>query len=157
MTQTCQPPTPLLTMGPQGCFVHCWNGPGCTPSPLEWAPGPYCVCLYLPQCQVMKSWPMHTLAPAASLLLVGAPPGCLPHISSLTLSRFFMVSPVKTGTSFEIFRFFYSGPTPIPPTHYAVAQGNHLRTSAPSVHLQHNPVHSCTSISSASDPYPTFS
>src|SRR5258707_7736233 len=92
-TRTHHPPTPLLTMGPQGCFVHSWNGPGCTPSPLEWAPDPYCMCLYLPQCQVMKSQPMHTPAPAASLLLVGAPPRCLPHISSSTLSRFFMVSP----------------------------------------------------------------
>src|SRR5258708_12038040 len=93
MTQTCHPPTPLLTMGPQWCFVHCWNGPGCTPSPLEWAPNPHRTCLYLPQCQVMKSRPMHTPAPAASLLLVGAPPGCLPHISSSTLSRFFTVGP----------------------------------------------------------------
>src|SRR5258707_10441843 len=32
MTWTHHPPTPLLTMGPRGCFVHCWNGPGCTPS-----------------------------------------------------------------------------------------------------------------------------
>src|SRR5258707_7575276 len=93
MTWTHHPPTLLLTMGPQGCFVHCWNGPGCTPSPLEWAPNPHHACLYLPQCQVMKSWPMHTPAPVASLLLVGAPPGCLPDISSSTLSRFFTVGP----------------------------------------------------------------
>src|SRR5260221_3323480 len=65
----------------------------------------------------MKSLHMHTPAPVASLLLVGAPPGCLPHTSSSTLSQFFMVSPVKTGMSFEIFDFFTVGPHPYhPPT-----------------------------------------
>src|SRR5258707_14560895 len=148
MTRTHHPPTPLLTMGPQGCFVHCWNGPGCTPSPLEWAPDPYCMHLYLPQCQVMKSQPMHTLAPVASLLLVGAPPGCLPHISSSTLSQFFMVSPVKTGTSFENFQFFMWAHThtthplcchlELPPAHLCVP----LQTfSAPLVHLWYTPAH----------------
>ena len=39
----------------------------------------------------------HTLAPVAALQLVGAPSGCPPHLSSSTLSRFFAVSPVKTG------------------------------------------------------------
>src|SRR5258708_15210510 len=82
------------------------------------------------------------------------PPGLVPpppHLPQSTPSRFFMVSPVKTGMHSKIFDFLCTGPAPTPPTppaHYAVTWGDYLRAfvhlcapfhalSAPSVHLPH--------------------
>src|SRR5258707_11717674 len=48
-----------------------------------------------------------------------------------TLSRFFAVSPVKTGMHSKIFDFLCTGPAPTPPTppaHYSIAWGDHPST-----------------------------
>src|SRR5258708_3750457 len=89
--------------------------------------------------QIPLALPPHTSWPCATIT---TPP-------QSTLSRFFAVSPVKTGTHSKIFDFSCTGPAPTPPappTHYAVAWGDYLHTfahlcaplhtlSAPSVHL----------------------